>query len=286
MDNILLLAVPDVLSQESTLKQIMDNTLVTALNTKFGVIALISFIAALISAVFAVCSFVIGWRTMKAQISTENSTKGGKNVPSTQNLMLDMVRHLYRNLVVSYAIRERIRQKKYMAYPSEMHLKKMEVNLNNIDLHIFLERTEDYIALSRLHDLLRNYHSELEVIKDHLKDKTLKPEIKEVYLNVLLFKCEFLTKMIIETLTKIWPNSNRNFYNEAKTIIATTQTEQRSENDTDASIENIELNPSSYYLTKLFVDDPKFFIKHLNINVFVELGKDHLGCDRITMIDL
>ena len=92
--------------------------------------------------------------------------------------------------------------------------------------------------------------------------------------------------MIIETLTKIWPNSNRNFYNEAKTIIATTQTEQRSENDTDASIENIELNPSSYYLTKLFVDDPKFFIKHLNINVFVELGKDHLGCDRITMIDL
>lgn len=121
----ILLTTTDALPQDSTLTNIMENTLKTALNTQFGTIALLSFIAALVSAFFAVGSFIIGWRTMRAQVSTDNSTKGGKNVPSTQNLMLDMVRHLYRNLVVSYAIRERIRQKKYMAYPSEMHLKKM-----------------------------------------------------------------------------------------------------------------------------------------------------------------
>ena len=290
MDNILLLAVPDVLSQESTLKQIMDNTLVTALNTKFGVIALISFIAALISAVFAVCSFVIGWKTMKAQISTEKSTKGGKNVPSTQNLMLDMVRHLYRNFVVTYAIRERMREKKFKVYPSEIHLKKMRINLDNIDLHIFLDKPEDYMNLSKLYLLIRNYHYELEVINEHLKDKMLDIKTKEMDLNTLLFKCDFITRQIINTLVSIWPDSNRDFVLEAKKFIADAQNTLNSGGNSHKTTKKDHFKYrdylGTYYLSVLFSDEASSFVEKLNNDIAFELDKNPIGCNRIQMIDL
>ena len=289
MINLLLFAATDAIVQDSTLTNIMENTLNTALNTQFGIIAKISFIAALVSAFFAVGSFIIGWRTMKAQESTENSTKGGKNVPSTQNLMLDMVRHLYRNLVVTYAIIERMRQKKFKVYPSELHLKKMEVNLNNIDLHIFLDNPEDYIALSRLYDILRNYHYELEVTNTHLKDSELDIDSKQRDLSNLIFKCDYLTRQIIETLTKIWPNSNRNFLVEAKNTILYYQNLQMSEGHNEEQLTNFRLEalePGLYYLSVLFADDEGPFLEGFYNDVRVELGKDQIGRDRIHMIDL
>ncbi len=287
----ILLTATKNMPQDSTLTNIMDNTWNTALNTEFGIIALLSFIAALVSAFFAAGSFMIGWRTMKAQISTENSTKGGKNVPSTQSLMIDMVRHLYRNYVVTYAIRERMKEKKFMVYPSEIHLKKMRLNLDNIDLHIYLKKPEDYLTLSNLYLFIRNYHYELEVFTEHLKDKMLDISTKEKDLYSLLFKCEFLTENIIKTLVTIWPDSKRNFILEAKKAISDSQEYRQDETwlRTMAPMDSFthyKGDNYSYYLRKLFVDSADTFIDRFNRDVAIELGKDSVGSYKITMIDV
>ena len=278
------------LPQDSTLTNIMDNTLNTALNTEFGFIALLSFISALVSAIFAVGSFIVGRKTMKAQISTENSTKGGKNVPSTQSLMIDMVRHLYRNYVVTYAIRARMQEKKYKVYPSEIHLKKMRINLDNIDLHIYLNKPEDYLTLSKLYHIIRNYHYELEVFTEHLKDKMLDIQTKKTDLYTLLFKCEFISQQIIRTLVSIWPDSNRDFVLEAKMAISESQDVQLSRSpETMAPLDSFATfkgDESIYFVKELFNDSTDSFINKFNRDVAIELGKDYVGVDKITMIDL
>lgn len=286
----ILLTATNSLPQDSTLTSIMDNTLNTALNTEFGFIALLSFIAALVSAIFAVGSFLVNLKTMKAQVSTDNSTKGGKNIRSTQNLMLDMIRHFYWNYVISYGIAERMRQKNYKVYPSELHLQKMRVHLNSIDLHIFLEKSENYRTLSNLYLLLRNYNYELEVINHHFKDKDLGNDIKEVDLKTLLFKCDFLTRKIVETLTLIWPDSNRNFFEEAKSIIANTQGTRWSEKESAMapmdSFTHYKGDDNTYYVSELFKDSSDSFIDNFNRDVAIELGKNNVEGYKISMIDL
>lgn len=286
----ILLTATNNMPQDSTLTNIMDNTWNTALNTEFGIIALLSFIAALVSAFFAAGSFFIGLRTMKAQVSTDNSTKGGKNVRSTQNLMLDMIRHFYWNYVISYGIAERMRQNNYKVYPSELHLQKMRVHLDSIDLHIFLEKSEDYRTLSNLYLLLRNYNFELEVINSHFKDKDLGDDIKEIDLKTLLFKCDFLTRKIVEALLLIWPDSNRNFFKEAKSIVANTQGTRWSEKESTMapmdSFTHYKGDDNTYYVTELFKDSSTSFIDKFNRDVAIELGKNNVEGYKITMIDL
>lgn len=279
-----------IVPQDTTLAHIMDNTMNTALNTKFGTIALISFVAAVISALSAFCSFFVGWKTMKAQLSTDDNTKGKKNIRSTQNLMVDMIRHFYWNYVISYAIAERMRKAHYKVYPSEEHLKKMAVHLDSIDLHIYLENSENYSTLSNLYLLLRNYNYELEVIGAHFRDSAIDDETKERDLKTLIFKCDFLTRKVVEALSLIWPDTGRSFFDEAREMILNTQGTRWSKRENkeiaEYSFTPYMGNDDTYYITELFRDSSDDFVTNFNRDVAVELGKNNVGGNKIHMIDL
>lgn len=165
----------------------------------------------------------------------------------------------------------------------------MRINLDNIDLHIFLDKPEDYMNLSKLYLLIRNYHYELEVINEHLKDKMLDVKTKEMDLNTLLFKCDFITRQIINTLVSIWPNSNRDFVLEAKKFIADAQDTLRSGGDSHNTTKNVHFKYQdylgTYYLSELFSNEVNSFVEKLNNDIAFELDKNPIGCDRIQMID-
>ena len=270
------------------LRSIMKSSSITADNTSFGVIALLSFIAALISALFALGSFVVGVMTMRSQQAAEKNTRGFKNIRSTQSLMLDMVRHFYWNNVISYAIAERMKQNDYKVYPSEDHLQKMKVHIGSIDLHIYLDSEEHYQILSNLYLLLRNYNTELDVINKHFKDISIDNATKERDLKHLIFKCDFLTRKIVEALMLIW-GEKHSFLNDAIEIIEKTQGTRWSENeskDLDEGFYHYTGNDDSYYLTGLFPDRQEMFIDRFNRDVAIELGKTNKGADKIHMIPL
>lgn len=152
----------------------------------------VSFIIALISAIFA----IITWREQK---ETEKHTR---KAPISVQLgkMKDLSRHFYRNLICTSACILRFRHKNNIDYegnkkfyPSESNLLKLQTLPDDVVLDIDTDNSY-YGQLHELKLLLRNYNVEIEVASEHLSRNNIKDKSLEQDFDNLIFKPLHLIK--------------------------------------------------------------------------------------------
>lgn len=89
------------------LYEISTQTRATAENTTFGMIDTWTFIFALLGAIIGIASLWYTYKTYQSQKETANNTRL-LTLDAQRDLFMDLVRHLYRNLVVTYAIKTKL----------------------------------------------------------------------------------------------------------------------------------------------------------------------------------
>lgn len=290
-----------LLSSES-LKHIQQYTLDTANNTTFvfwwdGFNILI----AVTALVFSVFTF---WSQNKTSSNTQKLSRHAQ-----RNLLLDLVRHLYRNLVITYTVKTKLEDIQYKGYPSEEHLIKLKVPMENIHLEAFYGNDRMYEVMHNLYLNLRNYNEEIDVACMHFKDTNLSEEVKKRDLDTLLFKPSYLTERILMTMYELWEikhiskDFNQEGYrekiiellNDSKTaqaakdkILEAQHGNTNASNDRSNSGDNNFVpytNEKSSYAQILFRNyEWTNFVDAFNQDVYSERGKNSQGGDKVYII--
>lgn len=254
-------------------------------NTHFSLMpGKLAFIISVIALIAAVYSAWYTWKTYTYQKQTEENTSR-LTKPEQRRLLTEMIRHLYRNMVVSYSIKVKMKAIGFGGYPSEEHLLKMMVNLNDIHLNLFYRSNKEHRMMNTLSVELRNYNIELDVICQHFKDPTIDKETKNRDLETLCFKSQYLTERIVQVLGVIWDHDEDGFVEEARGIIREVIREknQRGGKPYESSFEPYR-NPESFFVKKIFPKDSEEFYKGFDENVRRECGKNDEQSDKIHMI--
>lgn len=126
------------------------------------------------------------------------------SLDAQRGLLNDFLRHLYRNYVVTYAMRTKMKDIDYKGYPSEEHFEKLKVPLEDIHLEAFYGDERNFRLMHVLYLHLRNYNEEIEVARNHMANPILTEETKEEDLATLEFKVSYLTGEIVDTICKVW----------------------------------------------------------------------------------
>ena len=158
------------------------------------------------------------WWTYAEQKKVAHNTQL-LNADAQYGIMIDLVRHLYRNLVVMWAITNKMRASNYTTYPSEIHLTKAKIPLQDIHLELFAGNKEAYSTMNEMVLLLRNYNLELDVAMKHFAQKGLKSEVKEYDIYTLLLKPGLLANKIVSNLIKIYPEKHNEIIADARMAI-------------------------------------------------------------------
>lgn len=95
-------------------------------------------VVAMFSAVIGFVSMFYGWKAYKSQVETQKNTNN-VGAEEVRNMLIDMVRHFYRNMVVLFAVEEKMKKYKdsrgyYTAYPSEEHFLKLKPDFTWLSL--------------------------------------------------------------------------------------------------------------------------------------------------------
>ena len=192
--------IPDSLGMkgEGVLLKIQDFTQTTAENTSFHFWSDGLSLVAIAGLIMTIIAFVAQNRT------ASNTMKLTRN--AQRDLLLDLVRHLYRNFVITYTIQTKLQDIEFKGYPSEEHLIKLKIPMENIHLEAFYgkNREREYQVMNNLYLNFRNYNNEIDVACEHLKNPAIPNEVKLRDFSTLLFKPSYLTERILITLYEIW----------------------------------------------------------------------------------
>lgn len=265
-------------SSDAVLQKIEENTHFSLMPGK------ITFIISVIALVAAVFSAWYTWKTYKYQKQTEENTSR-LSKSEQYRLLSNMIRHLYRNMVVSFSIKVKMIASNYNSYPSEEHLQKMKVLLDDIHLNLFYKNDIEHRMMNTLLMELRNYNLEIDVICQHLKNRDIDEKTKERDLGTLCFKCYYLTENIVTILSKIWNVGEDNVIKEAQGIIEDVIDEKNNLGGTpyDAPFEPYR-NEDSFYEKVIFADKKEVFYNGFDENVRRECGMNTEKSDKIHMI--
>jgi len=256
----------------------------------------------------ATVSMYVAVRTWRSQRQTERNTN--RLEPEVQRrLLFDMCRHLYRNLVVSYAIGKKIRPD-FSSYPSEEHLLKMKVTLEDIHDELYYKKKETFFEISKLYVQLRNYNTELDIISEHLSDPLIDTFTKERDLRTLIFKCSFLTRQIlwfmtierresqlkdddsdeVSALARLSEEAKLPLMEpegaEAKRIIMKLWEKKEGESASTPQVVDVLDLGKTIYQDLIFKGETDVFFENFNHDVFVEMGKNEQGGEKIHLIKL
>lgn len=186
----------DLSNEYEAMTCIADNTRQDWVKDDWNVYGWVAFFIAL----FSLC---VSGVTLWAQWRTESNTK--KLSQDAQRALLnELLRHLYRNYVITYTMRTKMKDIKYKGYPSEEHFEKLKIPMENIHLEAFFGEDRKFQLLHVLYLNLRNYNEEVEVAQKHIIDPDIKKQTKDEDFDTLEFKVSYLTGKIIDTIYKIW----------------------------------------------------------------------------------
>lgn len=256
----------------------------------------------------AVTALVFSIFTFWSQNKTSSNTKK-LSQHAQRNLLLDLVRHLYRNLVITYTVKTKLEDIKFKGYPSEEHLIKLKVPMENIHLEAFYGNDRMYEVMHNLYLNLRNYNEEIDVACIHFKDTNLPEEVKKRDLDTLLFKPSFLTERILITMYELWDSKHvsadfnqEGYRDRIIELLKDSETVQAAKDkimeaqhgNTNASYDlkntadsnfSPYSNKKSSYAQILF---PNYewdnFVDAFNRDVFAERGKNNQGGDKVYII--
>ena len=306
MDKIILLAnavvVDSNLVNYDHLTNIQEFTRTTAQNTTF------EFWWDGFNILIAVIALLFSFFTYLSQKNTSDNTQ--KISQDTQrNLLLDLVRHLYRNLVITYTIKTKLEDIVFDGYPSEEHLVKLKIPMENMHLEAFYGNGKKYEVMHNLYLNLRNYNYEIDTALMHFKDKSISVETKQRDLKTLLLKPSFLTKRILITIYELWElkRVSDDFYKDGydkriETMLDSSKTAldarnkileaQKGKNNannntvlaTDYNFERYSDKDSTY--AKILFAEQKLdsFLINFNKDVFVERGLNEQGGEKVYII--
>lgn len=278
--------------------QVEHNTRQNWLKDNWNAYGLLTYILSIIALFVSACSFYYTKKTFFSQTKTESNTSKLSR-EEQKALLSDMIRHFYRNYVVSLTLRVKLeagkrsktkdgKNKNFTGYPSEEHIKKLMVNLNDVHLNLFYKEEESHQMMNKLYVMLRNYNLELDVICDHLKSQSIDYATKSRDLDTLAFKCFYLTKEITRLIGNIWYGNEMSYVPQAKERIIKEQEKNRKDNSDETKHYGgrIKLNvpEKSYYLDTLFCEDQEKFMENLKKDVLIEAGTNTSGSPKIHII--
>lgn len=242
----------------------------------------------------AMASLVVSLITYNSQEKVaENTRQVSLNVQ--RDFLYDLIRHLYRNMVVMWAITNMVRESKYKIYPSSLHLLKAQVPIDDIHPELFVDNDDRYKIVNKLVLQARNYNIELEEAAKVFENKDLSNEVKEYYIKTLLLKPAQLTNVVIEVLnalsysnSKNCPKSDiNNIITKCKNIIEVCHNKNINDNK-DCERQNITIADieKTKYFDKLYISEEEkiLFKEILNEDAFIECGKNREGGDKLLMI--
>ena len=211
--------------------------------------------------------------------------------------------------MITYTVKTKLENIQYKGYPSEEHLIKLQVPLENIHLEAFYGNDRMYEVMHNLYLNLRNYNEEIDVACTHFKDENLSEEVKKRDLDTLLFKPSYLTERILMTMYELWDTKhisedfNQEGYREriiellkdsdtvqaAKAKILEAQHgNSNASNDRENSADNNFIpytNEKSSYAQILFRNyEWTNFVDAFNQDVYAERGKNSQGGDKVYII--
>ena len=270
--------------------KIADNTSFDAKAKVAWWVAILALIVSGVSMYYAIITYNAQTRT---EINTQKTQENTKRVSqdAQRKLLNDLLRHLYRNYVITYTMRTKMIDIKYKGYPSEEHFIKLKVPMGNIHLDAFYGEDQKLHDMHVLYLNLRNYNDEIDVAMKHIMNPALTKETKDEDFDTLEFKVSYLTGRIIETIYKIWGDSDPTIKNdmlEAMKISLEGKTNSTNNNDVDDSANfkhlNVEKLKNTNY-TLLYSDEQlKKFCEIFNDDVRVERMKNARNAWKVRMI--
>lgn len=272
----------DLSTDYGIMAQIEDNTRQDPIKDGWNFYGILAFAIAVISA-------CISWNTYKAQQKTEGNTKKLSR-DAQRKLLNDLLRHLYRNYVITYTMRTKMKDIEYAGYPSEEHFEKLKVPMENIHLDAFYGEDDKFERMHVLYLNLRNYNEEISVALKHIIDSSVKPETKDEDFDTLEFKASYLTGKIIDTIIAIW-GANPEYQEEIKKVLSLSlsgETNATNNIDVPGSEKFEELSIDGLKNTaysKLYNDEELVTIcKIFNNDVHEERKKNSRGAWKVRMI--
>lgn len=259
------------------LEEISDYTETTAKNTQFG------FWDAL-SIALSIAALWFSYFTYSSQKGTEANTKK-LSLDAQHNLLKDLIRHLYRNLVITYAIKTKLEDCDYQGYPSEEHLAKLKIPMSNIHLEAFYGKDEEYQKMHNLYLNLRNYNEEIDIVIAHMRNLSLSIDDIERDLGTLMFKPGFLIDKIIDVSEFVWKSDS---VREAREQLNRAQNEKRNDKDNipdQTPFKDFSVSPNHVF-NRVFPDKPDFdnFMKKFHEDVEVDRGKNNQNAEKVYII--
>lgn len=276
---------------------ISASTSTTAENTTLNWYDYSALFVAILALVTSFAAMIYAKRTYASQKLTEENTSNTQSntkrisLNSQKGLLIDLVRHLYRNLVVTYAIKTKLDHLGYDThYPSEEHLLKLKAPVENIHLDAFYEKDEDYKQMNKLYLQLRNYNTEIDAALRHFPVQEVSTVIKKHDIDTLMFKPGYLVGQIIETLCKLFPSED--IYREASDIILdVAMTNQKDKHGDPWPHDFVPYDDhDSRFITSIFahtthgLSADREFLEMFNADALIECGNNNKNFPKIYVI--
>ena len=242
-------------------------------------------LVAIASILIAILSFFISYKTYKEQKTTANNTNK-LSQEGQKNLLNDLIRHLYRNYVITFAMRSKLVEIDFQGYPSEEHLYKLQIPMENIHLDVFLGEEENYKLMHNLYLNLRNYNEEILVALTHFMNKDIDLETKLRDFDTLEFKVSYLIGRIVNTEYEIWGEQEKNNILSSLNVAindVTSATNKGCDNFKKITVERI----NKTYFAKLLDNDMSLiddFTKKLNNAIKQERMLNARGAEKVHII--
>lgn len=245
----------------------------------------------------ACISLFYGCITFNSQHQTEQNTM--KITPESQRqILIDYIRHYYRNLVIICAVESKLNNRFNEFYPSEEHLLKLKVELEDLHPAAFYNHAEKYNAIHELLTKMRNFNTEIDVATSHLCNPEVFADAKKRDFATLKFKMGYLAKETLKTINAIWPKADEKNLEEVKTML--TQAIEKNYNDKQLSdaikiLEKAENktpyfnNQKTFFTETIYssIRESEHFLFMLNCNIHAEIdAKNDNGFDNSEKIFL
>lgn len=243
----------------------------------------------------ACASMIFTTMTYWSQRTTEKNTM--KITPESQReILIDYARHFYCNLIIICAIEAKLAKRFNEYYPSEEHLLKLKVDLDDLHPAAFYNYASKYSAIHELMVKMRNYNTEIDVAIRHLCNKNVFAQAKMRDFSTLRFKMSFLTQEILKTMDSIWNKNAEQNMVDVKNLIKETSEKRNSNENTDKAAEHLSSfseqypyygNHDSFFVKKLFNGEGEAdkFLHGLNCHIYIEMtAKNSEGSDKILLI--
>lgn len=181
----------------TTVKCHIDAAIENTLLVKWDWIALL---IALSSLVFTACTWVSQERTQRNTMRITPEIQLG--------ILWDIFRHSYRNIMVIYALHERIRNRLDSYYPAVEHIDKLRINEEYLYPEAFVGNALDCGTFIQYKFNIRNGNIELGIAAQRLVARDTHHTVKERDLNKIKSRIEYTIMRTAQTIKELYGISN------------------------------------------------------------------------------